>query len=391
MAAPLTTPVAWPAVPRYGSRSLADLSGSLMSSLGVPGFENPLGIEPAARICLLLIDGLGDELLRTHAQAASFLASLRREPLTAGFPATTAASLPSLGTARPPGEHGLVGYTMAIDGYDRLLNNLGWALYGIGPRTDLRSELIPEQTQPLATIFERAEAAGIPVTHVGKAIHEGSGFTRATLRGGTFVAADTAETVAGAAARAISASDRAFVYAYYADLDYQGHVAGPLAQSWRDELMQVDRMARGLADRMPPGALLVITGDHGMVPVAQDHLVDLDREPELTAGIRLVGGEARVRHLYVVPGADADVAAAWQARLGDRMSIWTRDEVITLGLFGPTISDRARSRIGDLVAAAFGSVGVVQRSVDPAQGRFAGHHGSLTRDEQLVPLLLYRG
>jgi hypothetical protein len=42
------------------------------------------------------------------------------------------------------------------------------------------------------------------------------------------------------------------------------------------------------------------------------------------------------------------------------------------------------------VAAAFGPVGVVQRSVDPAQGRFVGHHGSLTSAEQLVPLLLYR-
>lgn len=361
-----------------------------MSSLGVPGFENTLGLEPTRRVILLLVDGLGDELLRAHAQEAPGLNSFRKDPVTAGFPATTAASLPSLGTTRPPGEHGLVGYTMAMPGYDRLLNNLGWALYGVGPRTDLRPELVPERIQPLPTIFEQAQAAGIPVTHIGKAIHEGSGFTRAGLRGGRFMAADTAETVADEAVRAVRATTGAFVYAYYADLDYQGHVAGPQSQSWRDELMRVDGMVRSLSERLPPGVLLAVTGDHGMVSLSPTQLVDLDREPALVAGLRLVGGEARARHLYVLPGAEADVAAAWQAQFGDRMTIWTREEAVTLGLFGPVVTDAVRPRIGDLVAAAFGPVGVVQRSVDPAQGRFVGHHGSLTSAEQLVPLLLYR-
>ena len=37
-------------------------------------------------------------------------------PLTAGFPATTATSLGSLGTGRPPGQHGMLGYQVAIPG-----------------------------------------------------------------------------------------------------------------------------------------------------------------------------------------------------------------------------------------------------------------------------------
>jgi hypothetical protein len=49
-----------------------------------------------------------------------------------------------------------------------------------------------------------------------------------------------------------------------------------------------------------------------------------------------------------------------------------------------------RPRIGDVVAAAFGPVGVVQREVDPTQALLTGHHGSMTADEQLVPMLLLR-
>jgi len=71
------------------------------------------------------------------------------------------------------------------------------------------------------------------------------------------------------------------------------------------------------------------------------------------------------------------------------MWVWTREEAIATGIFGPQVTDRARERMGDIVAAAYGRVGVVERKVDPAQARLNGHHGSLTPAELLVPLLVY--
>lgn len=56
------------------------------------------------------------------------------------------------------------------------------------------------------------------------------------------------------------------------------------------------------------------------------------------------------------------------------MWIWTREEAIAPGIFGARVTDHARERIGDIVAAAFDRVGVVQREVDPAQARLNGHH-----------------
>ena len=85
----------------------------------------------------MLVDGLGRELLRANPGIAPFLNSIAREPLTAGFPGTTAASLASLARGVPPGEHARVGYTMALPGYHRAFNALTWSLYGVGPRVDL--------------------------------------------------------------------------------------------------------------------------------------------------------------------------------------------------------------------------------------------------------------
>ena len=378
-----------PPVPRYGTRSLAELAPSVLSSLGLAGFANPLALEPAARVCLLLVDGLGWELLQANRPAAPFLNSIASEPLTAGFPATTAASLSSLATSLPPGEHGLIGYTMVLPGYDRAFNTLTWSLYGLGPRVDLMQELEPETMQPIGTLAERAAAAGVPIHHLGPAFHDGSGLTRAIGRGERFHPADSLEAITEVALRLLAAP-HAFVYGYHPRLDTAGHVYGVRSQAWRDELTVVDRAVRLLAEQLPPTTLLLVTGDHGMVDLRPQELLDLAEHPDLATGVRLLAGEARARYVSTVPGATADVLSAWRSVLGDRMWIWEREEAIGTGIFGPRVTDRARERIGDLVAAAYDRIGIVQRDVDPAQARLNGHHGSLTAAEQLVPFLVYR-
>src|ERR1019366_7414098 len=64
-----------PVVPSYGSATLADLSSSVLASLdpGSPDAQNVLGLAPAQRACLLIVDGFGWELLREHSAAAPAL------------------------------------------------------------------------------------------------------------------------------------------------------------------------------------------------------------------------------------------------------------------------------------------------------------------------------
>ena len=57
----------------------------------------------------------------------------------------------------------------------------------------------------------------------------------------------------------------ALSYVYHGDLDLLGHVYGSGSEPWRLQLSHVDRLAQAIADRLPPGAALVVTADHGMV------------------------------------------------------------------------------------------------------------------------------
>lgn len=381
-------PAPVPLVPRYGTRSLADLVPSLLGALGTRGIHGPIPLEPARRVILLVVDGLGADLLDQHAELAPFLAEHRREPLTCGFPSTTAASLGSIGTGMPPGEHGLPGYTVHLPGHARALNVLRWELYGHGPTVGLLDLVPPEALQPEPTAFERAHRAGVAVSLIGTGRLAHSGLTRAVFRGGRWVAAHGLADVVMEAARAVAAPGPQLVYAYHPELDGVGHVRGVASDAWHLHLSLVDKAVEALAERLPSDCRLVVTGDHGMVDLAEEGKVDLDDEPALREGVRLLAGEPRARHVHVAPGATADVLATWRDRLGHAMWVVEREEAIEQGWFGPLTLDRVRPRIGDVVAAAYGPVGIVQRTVDGPLARLVGHHGSLTAAEQVVPFVV---
>jgi hypothetical protein len=371
-----------PIAPSYGAATLADLSSSILASLdpGSPESQNVLGLPRVQRACLLIVDGLGWELLRDHPAAAPFLSELARnsKPITAGFPATTVTSLGSICTGRPPGQHGILGYQILIPGEKRLLNALRW-----DPKVD------PVQWQPLLTIYQRAVEAGIAAVHVAQGAFRGTGLTVATMRGADFWPADSMGALAARAAAAITQHGRAYVSVYHGDLDATGHVYGTGSDAWYNHLAHVDKLAEQIAGALPSGACMYVTADHGMVDVGPDDKLDVDARPELRAGLAFLGGEPRARHLYARSGAAADVLATWREVLGERAWVLSRDEAIKEGWFGQ-VDDRMAARIGDVVAAPAGSLALVATKAEPRESALRGMHGSLTSSEQLVPALMFR-
>jgi hypothetical protein len=218
--------------------------------------------------------------------------------------------------------------------------------------------------------------------------HQGSGLSRAVLRGAPFHPVHALGDLAASALDALRSADRVLCYAYHADLDELGHLYGPGTEPWRLQLAQVDHLAATIAARLPAGSALAVVADHGMVAVGEDDRIDFDAEPALREGVRLLGGEVRARHVYTEPGATDDVLAAWRAVLGDRAWLMRRDEAVDLGLFGPSVAPRVRPRIGDLVVAARGTTGIVRATADAMLAGLVGQHGSLTSAEQLVPLIV---
>ncbi|MCX4670541.1 alkaline phosphatase family protein [Streptomyces sp. NBC_01381] len=378
-------------LPEYGAGSLADLLPTLVAHQGVEGFAPVIGeLAPADRNCVFLIDGLGWQQLIAHPEEAPFMASLisssrggTGRPITAGFPATTATSLASVGTGLPPAAHGLPGYTARNPATGELMNQLRWY-----PWTD------PRKWQPYPTVFQQAHAAGVHTAQVSSPTFENTPLTKIALSGGSFRGRLSGEDRMDLAAEQLAAGDRSLVYTYYAEVDGKGHRFGVDSDAWRGQLMYVDRLVQRLAEQLPPRSALYVTADHGMVdiPFDEQSRIDFDEDWELRAGVALLGGEGRARHVYAVPGAENDVLTVWREVLGEQFWVASRDEAIAAGWFGaPGVCDeRVYGRIGDVIAAAHDDVAIIATEREPKESALVGMHGSMTPVEQLVPLLEVR-
>ncbi|MBF4770346.1 alkaline phosphatase family protein [Nocardioides agariphilus] len=375
---PATTPFVEPA---YGSRSLSEVVPAVGAAIGVkhrpevvPG---GLVLPEAPAYVVFLVDGLGARLLQRHAEAAPYLSSLlaTQEPGTSGVPSTTATSLSSLGTALPPGAHGLVGFTTRIPGTDRLLNALTWD-----------KSVDPKQWQPHATAFTGLRLNGAAVTVINKREFRGSGLTVAAHRGADFVGADrVGERLAAAV---VASRERpSLTYLYDGDLDWTGHRYGVASAQWLQQLVMVDAEAEQLRESLPRDVRLMVVADHGMVDSPTSARVDIDRELVLRDGLVLMGGEARFRHLYCRGGAVADVAETWRSVLGDRAEVLTREEAVGRGWFG-AVEPLVLPRLGDVVVACRGDLAVVSTVDFSYEASLVGLHGSLTADEMLIPMVV---
>ncbi|MFD2092228.1 alkaline phosphatase family protein [Blastococcus deserti] len=384
------------AVPPYGTATLADVLPAAVAAIGAPVQRgdvpaDPLGLTGALggprRVAVLLVDGLGADLLRAHADLAPTLAALSAPAgdLSAPCPSTTPVSLATLGTGLPPGSHGILGFVTAIPGEDgaagepRTLNHVQWA-----------DDPDPDVWQARRTVFEHAEAVGVTATAVGPYAYTRSGLTRAVYRGARYAGAVSHGDLCALVLSSLAATPRALVYGYIPELDLTGHVRGVDSPAWRAQLAFVDRVVEELVAGLPDDAALLVTADHGMLDVPDATRFDLDEQPDLADGVRLVAGEPRARYVHTEPGAGTDVLHRWREVLGRRAWVGSREEAVASGVFGP-VDDAVAARIGDVVALARGSWALTAPRLEPGPSRLAAYHGSLTATELAVPLLAAGG
>ena len=297
-----------PLLPDWDGASLHRVVPTLLGELAHPGKRElppwfPAPVAGARQIVLLVIDGLGAEQLRERSRFAPVLSAAAGGPITSVAPSTTACALTSLVTGRVPAEHGVVGYRVALDG--EIMNVLQWSVRG----KDARMRVPASQFQPCPS-FPGASGS-VPV--VTRHDYGPTGFTAAHLG---HVELHRWHTPAGlvTAVRELAAAGSPFVYAYYEGIDKVAHAEG-LGQYYDDELRAADRLVGDVLDVLPPGAVLVVTADHGQVEVGGSVEV---LGPEIMRGVTLISGEGRFRWLHVRPGAGADVTETATGLHGER-------------------------------------------------------------------------
>jgi len=363
-----------PIVPDYAGACLTNLVPSLLRPGGAADLPSwfPAPARDARQVVLFVLDGLGWDQLVGRAELAPTMAGMTGGPIDAVAPTTTATSLTSITTGLTPGEHGVVGYRMAM--YGEVLNVLRWST-GNG---DARRRLIPTEVQP------RRPFLGSSVPVIAKTEFNGSGFTQAHLAGVRHVGWRLPSNLA-VEVRRLLASGEPFIYAYYDGIDKIAHEYG-LHEHYDAEVTATDRLVADVAAALPPDAVLLVTADHGQVEVPEV----LPLSADVMACTRLLSGEGRFRWLHARPGSEAALLDTATAAHADRGWVVPVEQVLDEGWLGPWVSSAARGRLGDVAVLARDAVSY-DDPADTGAIVLRCRHGSLTAAEVRVPLLASRG
>ena len=224
-----------PVLPDYTGGCISNVVPALLEPADAPPIWLPDVAVGADQVVLLVLDGLGWEQLEERRDLAPVLTSMAGGPITSVAPSTTATALTSIATGLTPGEHGVVGYRVAVD--SDVLNVLRWTT----PAGDARKRIDPHELQPQPAFLAHRP----PI--VTKAEFVQSGFSGAHLSDVRFNGYRVPSTLVVELRRLLRAGEP-FVYAYYDGIDKVSHEYG-LGDHYDAELAAVDRLVGDIVVR----------------------------------------------------------------------------------------------------------------------------------------------
>jgi hypothetical protein len=305
---------------------------------------------------VVLLDAFGRRFLERHAEHP-FLRRLEITPIATQFPPTTTAHVTTMHTGRPVGEHGLYEWNV----YEPSLDKVVIPLRSDDARCFLDGDTLYQRLPVRSMVLQPASFSPSPFDRVfaaGARIQPFSTWQLGVQRFFDSLAAG------------------GYTYLYWDRIDAVGHRYGPDSSRFEAEILSaLDLLEKGL--RAVPGALVLVTADHGQVVVDPERVDYLDELwPELPSLLtQRPAGSSRDVFLHTVPGAADEVVAGLTERLGDGA-----DVRLAAGLF-ETIGPRLRERLADVCVFPADGRTAWLRSAPNVAAAFRGHHGGLHPDE----------
>jgi len=356
--------------------------------------------ERAGRVFFVYLDAFAWRFLEQHARhplleracADGLVVELQSQ-----FPSTTTAHTTTLNSGLPVGVHGVYEWHILEPSLDRIITPLMFSFAGDAVRETLAptgmtaDALFPSETQHL-----RLTAAGVRSVCVMPASLAGSSTNRALLRGAEIVPARGAADGLTRACEALASSEPIYASVYLPTFDALMHKVGPDAPAAHAELAALLDAVAGALPRVPPGTLVLIGTDHGMVPVSPARTAYVNVVwPELEQHLRrgadgkplAPAGSCRDLFLHVLPGHVDEVVSGLSERLADVADVVETRALLEEGVFGPEVTDAFLARLAEIVVLP--RPGEAAWWLEPGrfEQQFFGQHGGRSPDEIEIPLL----
>jgi len=323
--------------PRYNNGSLVNLMSSLAVFNKQSTAYQPLEIFPDLdcvaydKVVHIVIDGLGYDYLAEYGRNSFLFAHLAGK-MTSVFPTTTAAALTSITSGMAPGEHGITGWYMNLEG--RKMANPAVILPFLERNSEvslheygfLAEEIFPLRRLPLNQPGCRSL---LPVEYTN------STYNNFMLDGAVNYYYSSFNDFFAQLKSLVTDSQKGFVHCYLPHFDDVFHHQGEKSPELLALFQQIDRELADLAAAKHSRTLLVINSDHGLLDIESEKCLNLSNFPKISASLNFpLCGEARMSYCFVKPELRADFKQTVNSELGGICDVLSYQEALDLKLFG---------------------------------------------------------
>jgi predicted AlkP superfamily pyrophosphatase or phosphodiesterase len=398
--------------PAYEDFCFANLPGLieevLVGATNRPSFPSSVsraigpGIE---RVVLVLIDAFGWDAVQRYQDDSAFLRAFQSSGIslqtTSQFPSTTAAHITCINSGLPVYESGVCEWFYLEPNVDSIINPFRFKGLNSSDKSSFLTEVHGvDDILPKDSFSRSLGRAGVRTTAYGSNKYFPGDYDdhfivgeKRAYQGVRAGVQDLLECTKG--------PGPAFHYFYIGNFDSACHHTGP-SSAYADKVARVIlRYLEPLATACSDGkTLLMLTADHGQISLCHEMKLPINK---LVPGIEKLlrtnrngeliryGGGPRDMLLYAQPGATETLADRLRCALGDAAEVLTQQQAAAMGILGPTpISTKFRERMGDVIVLPKAPYWGGWEEPNYEISFYAGHHGGLTPQEMITPLLLLR-
>lgn len=319
-------------------------------------------------VVLLLMDGMGVNVLERNLPENAFLRKHIRTEISSVYPCTTTAATTSILTGKTPAEHGWIGWSCYFKEVDKCIDL--FTNHESGTKRPASDENQPHKYLPYGNILNMI-SDNVRTCFV-------SPFSN--------YFADTMEGICEHLKNLCSNTEKKFIYAYHYQPDQDLHDFGVshdcIKQMMADYNNQLETLVQSLSD-----TLFLITADHGMIDIKMKCVEDY---PAINnALIRHICIEPRCCSLYVKEEFKTDFPQKFTNVFGDKFKLFTHKEFLESGLLGEGVPHfKIEDFVGDYVAVAVSDIALWYKDINGDYNDFKSAHAGLTKEELTVPLIV---
>ncbi|MBS3123186.1 alkaline phosphatase family protein [Candidatus Woesearchaeota archaeon] len=374
--------------PEYYANNTVNLMSSIIKGLGGKNSHHSLtslSTEELAsyqNVVLMVIDAMGkDSMVRLGEN--SFFNKHRLQVLQSVFPSTTIAAVSTFLTGLTPQEHGYVAWYMKLKEFGKVC-----ALLPFYDRNHKHLKGI-HKIKVQKSIFAKIKVEGHTILkkNLKKSPYNNHWFSGKN----TFWGYTNLKSFSSKIRQAVvSSKNKKYIYAYWPGFDDFSHEYGKTSVHTLRHLCEVERVISDLSLKLKgSNSLILITADHGQIVTTKEKTIILEEHAKLKECLsERMAGEPRAVFFEVKTEKRQQFEHYMKHNLGYAGDLFKSKDLADLGYFGLGKEHlNFRDRIGEYIFLMKENYAFREFKVTKDSPLSIGHHGGLSQEEMLVPLV----